>query len=99
MKDDKVSLTNPAPPFVKRYLCGVLDNMRACVKTLNFSILESLIEEAQFQAERLEAGLERRNEQRWGIRSDLKDALEAFEKVGNYNELRDRIKEIMEKID
>lgn len=95
MSDDSVKLTNPSPPFVERYLCGVLENMRACVKTLNFSILSSLIEEAQFQGERLEAGLDRRREERWGFQRDLKRALEA----NCEEELRAVIKEVIDKID
>lgn len=40
-----------------RYLCDVLDDMRKCVKTLNFSPLEGLIEEAQIMGNRMEAAL------------------------------------------
>ena len=75
MSDNRVSLEHEAPPIGKRYLCGVLENLRACVKTLNFSILPSLIEEAQFQGERLEAGLDQHREKRWGMYGDLKKAL------------------------
>jgi predicted nuclease with TOPRIM domain len=41
-----------------RYLCSVFDEMRKCCKTLNFSYLESLIEEAQVLGNRMEAALE-----------------------------------------
>ena len=40
-----------------RLLCAVLDEMRDCVKTLNFSYLSGLIEEAQTLANRMEAHL------------------------------------------
>ncbi len=40
-----------------RILCAVLDEMRDCVKTLNFSYLLGLIEEAQSLANRMEAHL------------------------------------------
>ena len=40
-----------------RYLCSVLDEMRDCVKTLNFSYLLGLIEEAQSLGSRMEAKL------------------------------------------
>ena len=40
-----------------RLLCAVLDEMRECVKTLNFSYLSGLIEEAQSLANRMEAHL------------------------------------------
>ena len=40
-----------------RMLCTVLDEMRECVKTLNFSYLLGLIEEAQAFANRMESKL------------------------------------------
>jgi hypothetical protein len=40
-----------------RLLCDVLDEMRDCVKTLNFSYLSGLIEEAQSLGSRMEAHL------------------------------------------
>ena len=40
-----------------RILCAVLDEMRDCVKTLNFSYLLGLIEEAQSLGSRMEAHL------------------------------------------
>ena len=40
-----------------RLLCTVLDEMRECVKTLNFSYLSSLIEEAQSLGNRMESHL------------------------------------------
>ena len=40
-----------------RLLCAVLDEMRDCVKTSNFSYLPGLIEEAQSLANRMEARL------------------------------------------
>ena len=40
-----------------RLLCAVLDEMRECVKTLNFSYLSGLIEEAQTLGSRMEAHL------------------------------------------
>ena len=42
---------------MNRYLCDVLHEMRECVKTLNFSYLLGLIEEAQTLANRMEARL------------------------------------------
>ncbi len=41
-----------------RYICSVLEEMRTCVKTLNFAILLSLIEECQTLANRMESALE-----------------------------------------
>ena len=40
-----------------RLLCTVLDEMRECVKTLNFSYLLGLIEEAQTLGSRMESKL------------------------------------------
>jgi len=43
--------------MTNRYLCDVLDEMRKCVKTLNFSYLLGLIEEAQTLGSRMESKL------------------------------------------
>ena len=40
-----------------RLLCAVLDEMRDCAKTLNFSYLLGLIEEAQSLGSRMESRL------------------------------------------
>ena len=41
-----------------RFMCTVLDEMRMCVKTLNFAYLLSLIEEVQSMGNRMESKLE-----------------------------------------
>jgi len=38
-----------------RYICTVFEEMRTCIKTLNFALFPSLIEEAQIMADRMEA--------------------------------------------
>lgn len=38
-----------------RYICTVLDEMRDCLKTNNFSYLHGLIEEAQMMGNRMES--------------------------------------------
>ena len=43
--------------MVHRYICEVLHEMRECNKTLNFSYLLGLIEEAQTLANRMESKL------------------------------------------
>ena len=43
--------------MANRYLCDVLQEMRECTKTLNFSYLLGLIEEAQTLGSRMEAKL------------------------------------------
>ena len=40
-----------------RFLCSVLDEMRECTKTLNFSYLLGLIEEVQTLGSRMESKL------------------------------------------
>ncbi len=43
--------------FPHRTMCSVLEGMRECIKTHNFSVLPSLIEEAQLMGDRMEAAL------------------------------------------
>ena len=43
--------------MTNRYICDVLEAMRKCYETRNFSYLPGLIEEAQLLADRMEAGL------------------------------------------
>lgn len=43
--------------YVNRTLCNVLEEMRKCYETRNFSPLAGLIEEAQSMGNRMEAGL------------------------------------------
>ena len=40
-----------------RYVCDVLEEMRKCIKFLNFRPMPSLIEEVQMMANRMEAAL------------------------------------------
>lgn len=47
--------------LTSRYICSVLDEMRNCYKTYNFSIMASLIEEVQTMANRMEAALDDKN--------------------------------------
>ena len=44
--------------WLNRYLCDVIEEARTCVKTLNFAILPSLLEEIQIMGNRMEAKLE-----------------------------------------
>lgn len=49
-----------------RYLCTVLQEMRTCYKTRNFSYLLGLIEEAQVMGDRMESALgEKSDYQAW----------------------------------
>jgi chaperonin cofactor prefoldin len=66
-----------------RTLCQVLDEMRECTKTLNFSYLQGLIEEVQSLANRMESKL-----------YDLKD----YEyKMKELKRIKNEIKELEEK--
>ena len=47
---------------LNRYICDVLEEMRTSIKTLNFAMIPSLIEEVQTMANRMEMAL-----------SDMKD--------------------------
>ena len=55
---------------LNRYVCDVLDEMRTSVKTLNFAMIPSLIEEVQTMANRMEMAL-----------SDLKDLKDLKEDI------------------
>ena len=44
--------------YLTRTLCNVLEEMRKCHKTRNYSMLSSLIEEAQSMGNRMEAKLD-----------------------------------------
>ena len=69
---------------LNRYICEVLEEMRTCTKTLNFSIIPSLIEEVQTMANRMEMAL-----------SDMKD-LEILK--DNIHEKKEELKELEKKI-
>ena len=66
--------------YSHRYACDVLDEMRNCVKTLNFGTLLGLIEEAQTMYNRMEAGL-----------GDHKDLMELKENVSELKHYRDAL--------
>ena len=40
-----------------RYLCDVLEEIRTCIKTLNFTPLEGLVHEIQIMGSRMESAL------------------------------------------
>ena len=44
--------------WLNRTICDVLEEMRRCTKTGNYSYLPGLVEEMQSMANRMEAGLE-----------------------------------------
>ena len=71
--------------MANRYLCDVLNEMRKCVKTLNFSYLLGLIEEVQTLASRMEAKL-----------YDIKDFERLHEEI---NALQKKKKKLEEKVE
>lgn len=77
---------------LNRYICDVLEEMRTSVKTLNFAMIPSLIEEVQTMANRMEMAL-----------SDMKDLKVLKEEIVNkkeeYETLKDKIRKIEKKIE
>lgn len=77
---------------LNRYICDVLEEMRTSVKTLNFAMIPSLIEEVQTMANRMEMAL-----------SDMKDLKvlkeEIVDKKEEYETLKDKIRKIEKKIE
>ena len=43
--------------YLNRTICDVLEEMRSCIKTMNFSYLMGLVEEIQSMGNRMEATL------------------------------------------
>ena len=70
-----------------RLLCAVLDEMRDCVKTLNFSYLSGLIEEAQSLGSRMEAHL-----------YDIKDFNRLLDDIKALEKKKKKLKEEVEEI-
>ena len=52
-------------------MCAVLDEMRSCLKTNNFSYLRGLIEEVQTMGNRMEAGLDENRSKRWKLKNKI----------------------------
>ena len=75
---------------LNRYVCDVLEEMRTSVKTLNFAMIPSLIEEVQTMANRMEMAL-----------SDLKDLKllkeDIVDKKEELDSLKDKIKKLEKK--
>ena len=68
--------------MANRYLCSVLEEMRECTKTLNFSYLLGLIEEAQTLANRMESKL-----------FDIKDYERLHEDIVNLKKQKKKLEE------
>ena len=74
-----------------RFVCDVLEEMRKCYKTYNFSCIASLIEELQSLVNRMEATLEERKS--YFYWKDL-----AKEKEDEIEQLNKKIKELKNKV-
>ena len=68
--------------YLMRTLCDVLEEMRQCVKTLNFSYLTSLIEEGQSMGNRMEAKLE-----------TMKEYESLLKEIKRLEKIRDKLRE------
>ena len=71
-----------------RLLCTVLDEMRECVKTLNFSYLSGLIEESQSLGNRMEAHL-----------YDIKDFNRLHKDIKALEKKKKKLKEEVEEVE
>ena len=71
-----------------RLLCTVLDEMRECVKTTNFSYLPGLIEEAQSLANRMESHL-----------YDIKDFNHLHKDIKDLKKKKKKLKEKVEELE
>jgi len=67
--------------YVNRTICEVLDEMRKCNETRNYAYLLALIEEIQYMANRMEAGLQDIKDIRYleAKKSELKQELKKLE--------------------
>ena len=77
---------------LNRYVCDVLEEMRTSVKTLNFAMIPSLIEEVQTMANRMEMALEDMKDLK-GLKEEIVDKKEEYET------LKDKIRKIEKKIE
>ena len=75
---------------LNRYVCDVLEEMRTSVKTLNFAMIPSLIEEVQTKANRMEMALEDMKDLK-ALKEEIVDKKEELEK------LKDKIRKIEKK--
>lgn len=72
-----------------RTCCDVLEEMRKCLKTMNFSYLEGLIEEAQTMANRMESALWDQADYRHKMK-ELKEAKEEIKELEAKKELLEK---------
>jgi hypothetical protein len=68
--------------FPNRTLCTVLEEMRECFKTYNFSPMLGLIEEVQIIGNRMESGLEQKRDY-YRLVDDCKELEQKLKKLQN----------------
>ena len=78
--------------YPSRYVCSVLDEIRKCHETRNYSCLMGLVEEVQTLANRMEAGLD-------DTKSYERNRVKLNELKTEYNKLVDDYNGIQGKID
>jgi hypothetical protein len=68
--------------YPNQTICSVLEAMRDCHKTRNYSYLEGLIENAQYLANKLESALaDKRDIREWTeLRDEMKKEMKELEK-------------------
>lgn len=82
--------------LLDRTMCSVLEEMRACCRTGNYSYLPSLIEEAQSYANRMESALYKNSDWKWSkkekkkIDKQIKRKRKELEKLVNIIAKRER---------
>ena len=73
--------------FPNRTLCSVLEDMRKCQQTANYSPLSGLIEEAQVLGNRMESALSDKSDirkwskQRHDLKVEIKKLIEEYKKA------------------
>lgn len=71
--------------YINRTLCDVLEDMRKCIKTLNFAAMGSLIEEVQILGNRMESAI--------SDKGDIKSM------NAEWRELKKKVKELRKEVD
>ena len=76
---------------LNRYVCDVLEEMRTSVKTLNFAMIPSLIEEVQTMVNRMEMALEDMKDLK-GLKEEIHNKKEVLKALENKIKKKERKK-------
>ena len=74
--------------YRNRHLCDVLEEMRTCFKTRNFSYLEGLIEEVQVSGNKMESAL-----------NTKKDYETLYQEVKELNKKKQKLKQEVKELE